>query len=61
MDSRGRGNTVVKGTANLPKVDCSRSATAAGTRRDINHSNKVFQKESLKLSFSKKITKNIFN
>ncbi len=46
MDSTG--NTIVKCSANHPKVDCSRSATAAGTRRDPNHRNKVFKQESLK-------------
>ncbi len=47
MDSMG--NTIVKCSVNLPKVDCSRSATAAGIRREINHRYKVFQQESLKI------------
>jgi hypothetical protein len=55
------GSTFVKCSANHPKVDCSRSATAAGTRRDTNHRNKVFKQESLELSFLKKITENIFH
>jgi hypothetical protein len=60
MHSRGRGNTVVKCRANLPKVDCSRSATPAGIRREINHRDKVFQQESLKTLIFKEKTKNIF-
>ncbi len=38
------GTTIVKCSANHPKVDCSRSATAAGTRRDPIAGIKYFNK-----------------
>jgi hypothetical protein len=48
-----RGNTIVKCSAHHSMVNCSRSATTAGTEREINCRDKVFQQESLKLLFFK--------
>ncbi len=41
-------NTVVGNSPHHPKLDYSRLATAAGTMREINHRDKVFQQETLK-------------
>ncbi len=48
-----RGNTIVKCSAHHSMVDFSRSAAAAGTEREINCRDKVFQQEALKLLFFK--------
>jgi hypothetical protein len=47
MDSRG--NTIIKYLDHRPKDNCSRSATAAGTRREMKRRDKVLQQDSLKL------------
>jgi hypothetical protein len=46
-----RGNTIVKCSAHHSMVDFSRSAAAAGTRKEINYRVKVFQIKTCKMLF----------